>query len=61
MRTTETVTLLALYDSECCNAELILDDGDAFPTCPTCGELCTWELEDEIEPTEDMERFGTAA
>jgi hypothetical protein len=48
MRTSEDVHELALYSNDCCNEELIFDDGDTFWRCPRCHHLCTWELESKI-------------
>jgi len=61
MKTGETVTDLALYDSDCCSAELIFDAGDTFSRCPQCLHLCVWELEEEIVPADDFERLNGAA
>jgi hypothetical protein len=61
MKTGETVTDLGLYDSECCSAELVFDNGDTFLRCPQCRGLCTWELEEELLPQEECERVNGVA
>jgi hypothetical protein len=62
MRTSETVTELGLYNSECCSEELIFDVGDAFRRCPKCHALCVWELEDEVVSPDEVKReSGVAA
>jgi hypothetical protein len=62
MKTGETVTDLGLYTTDCCSVEVIFDTGDSFARCPNCNHLCHWELEEELEPSEDLERMtGIAA
>lgn len=61
MKTSETVTELGLYISECCGEELTFDVGDTFQRCPKCQALCVWELEDEVVPLEQLERENGVA
>jgi len=62
METSQTVSDLGLYISECCRAELIFDTGDLFLKCPRCSRHCVWELEEEIIGYEEFERlYGVAA
>jgi hypothetical protein len=62
MRTSETVTELGLYSSECCSEALIFDVGNVFRRCPKCQALCLWELEDKVVSPEELEReSGIAA
>ena len=61
MRTTETVTDLGLYDSECCGAELIFDTGDQFLNCPACNCPCVWELEEELVTADEFDHINGAA
>ena len=61
MKTGDTVSDLALYDTECCSSEVIFDTGDTFGKCPQCGHLCFWEMEEEIETADDLERLNRAA
>ena len=56
MRTSETATELALYESACCGEELIFDDGDVFARCPGCDARCEWELIEPIVPCEALDR-----
>lgn len=48
MKTTEGVFELGLYSNDCCNQELIFDEGDTFCRCPRCQDLCHWVLEAKI-------------
>jgi hypothetical protein len=48
MKTSEDVYELGLYSNDCCNEELIFDEGDTFWRCPRCHRLCSWELESKI-------------
>jgi hypothetical protein len=61
MKTSETVTDLGLYITDCCSMELIFDSGDSFVRCPQCGHVCDWELEEELVPSEDLERLNGVA
>lgn len=61
MRTGDTVTDLGLYTTECCSEELIVDTGDTFPKCPLCSHLCVWELEEELEIADELERIHRIA
>ena len=61
MKTSETVTDLGLYTSECCNVELIFDMGDTFLRCPQCGQLCSWELEEEVLTQDEFEQINGVA
>ena len=48
MKTSEDVHVLGLYSNDCCDEELIFDEGDTFWRCPRCQHLCLWELESQI-------------
>jgi hypothetical protein len=61
MKTGETVTDLGLYITDCCGMELVFDTGDSFMKCPSCNHLCEWELEEEIVPSDDLERVSGMA
>lgn len=61
MRTGDTVTDLGLYTNECCSGETILDTGDTFPKCPACNHLCVWELEEELQIADELERVDQIA
>ena len=61
MKTRETTNELGLYVSECCGEELIFDEGDTFARCPQCHAPCTWELEEDLFSSEQLERQDTAA
>ena len=61
MKTSETVTDLGLYTSECCSAELIFDTGDTFSRCPQCNHLCLWEMEEEIVSLDEFEHINGIA
>ena len=61
MKTSETVTDLGLYTSECCNVELIFDMRDTFLRCPQCGQLCGWELEEEVLTQDEFEQINGVA
>jgi hypothetical protein len=62
MKTSETVTELGLYSSECCSEALIYDQGDVLQRCPRCHSLCVWELEDQVVFPEDLDgEDGVAA
>jgi hypothetical protein len=58
MKTGDTVIDLGLYTSDCCSAELVFDVGDTFQRCPRCNNLCVWELEEELVPSDE---FRTSA
>jgi hypothetical protein len=55
MRTAEDVYELGLYANDCCNEELIFDEGDTFSRCPRCHSLCNWKLEASITRVNDLE------
>ena len=55
MRTAEDVYELGLYANDCCNEELIFDEGDRFSRCPRCHSLCNWKLEASITRVNDLE------
>ncbi|OLD57767.1 MAG: hypothetical protein AUI54_01570 [Acidobacteria bacterium 13_1_40CM_2_56_5] len=55
MRTFDDVFELGLYSNECCNQELIFDEGDMFGRCPRCQDLCHWVLEAKITRDADLE------
>jgi len=61
MKTGHTVEILGLYATECCNAELILDFGDVFPLCPQCLQGCSWDMEEELFTTAELERLNSLA
>jgi hypothetical protein len=44
MRTFDDVFELGWYSNECCNQELIFDEGDTLSRCPRCQDLCHWVL-----------------
>jgi hypothetical protein len=56
-RTTEDVHELGLYSNDCCNQELIFDEGDTFWRCPRCQQLCYWELECKITSEPELAQF----
>jgi hypothetical protein len=47
-RTSEDVSVMGLYSSNCCGEELIFQVNDTFTRCPKCEGLCTWELVEEL-------------
>jgi len=61
MRTGNTVTDLALYDTECCSEEMIFDTGDIFLRCPSCQRPCVWELEEELVTPEQLDYIDRLA
>jgi len=54
MKTSEDVYVLGLYSNDCCNEELIFDEGDTFWRCPQCQNLCRWELSQRITKEDDI-------
>ena len=56
MKTGDTVETLGLYSTDCCNMELIFEVGDTFCRCPRCENLCTWELDEELVTTKDLDK-----
>jgi hypothetical protein len=54
MKTSEDVFVLGLYSNDCCNEELIFDEGDTFWRCPRCSSLCRWELAEGITRDTDV-------
>jgi hypothetical protein len=55
MKTSQDVLELGLYANDCCEEELIFDEGDTFWRCPQCQHLCRWELVSRITRDEDLE------
>jgi hypothetical protein len=45
MKTSEDVLESGMYSNDCCNEELIFDEGGTFWRCPRCQNLCGWELD----------------
>ena len=60
MKTSETVTELGLYESDCCGEQLIFDHGDTFCRCPLCSALCKWELIEPVVPLETLDHQEAA-
>ena len=54
MKTSEDVLVLGLYSNDCCEEELIFDEGDTFWRCPRCCSLCRWELTERITKDVDV-------
>jgi hypothetical protein len=49
MKTGQDVLEPGLYVSECCNAEVELDEGASFPRCSRCSSLTIWEEGENFE------------
>ena len=61
METGQTVDVLGLYSTECCNEELIFDFGDVFSLCPQCRRVCEWDIEEELFTIAELERRNRQA
>jgi len=55
MKTSQAVSEVGLYTSECCNAERTFDIGDTFVRCPKCQGLCEWDFQYELTTSENLE------
>jgi hypothetical protein len=63
VKTSQTVSELGLYASECCKAESIFDIGATFSRCPKCLGLCEWEFQydpasENVEQVEELVARG---
>jgi hypothetical protein len=55
MKTSDTVTQLALYSSACCGEDALFDRKDTFSRCPACKSLCFWQLDEPVVSWLDMD------
>jgi len=44
MKTGTTANDKGLYSSECCNCEVVFDEGDTLTRCPKCNGLTLWDF-----------------
>jgi hypothetical protein len=54
-RTSENAQLPGLYESACCDEELLFAQDDTFCRCPHCHRLCEWELTEPAVSTMALE------
>ena len=51
--------ILGAFKSVCCNAEIVIGVGVAFPDCPNHKNLPTeWKLISDVDPTEYQPKVG---
>ena len=44
MKTGTTANDTGLYSSECCNCEVVFDQGETLTRCPKCNGLTVWDF-----------------
>jgi hypothetical protein len=55
VKSTETVRVLGLYASSCCQLEALFDIDDTFSRCPKCERLCRWEFVEKVISWQELE------
>jgi len=47
MKTGSTANDKGLYSSECCNCEVVFEEGETLTRCPKCSGLTVWDFTGE--------------
>ena len=55
--TTQSAQELGVYESACCNQEVVFDRNDCFSRCPNCEERCVWELVESVISTTQLSEW----